>query len=84
MYGSLGHDSLTSIGLDAFDASDHVHELHDVMEGRGVPGDDDDTARKECVLSSLTSSTSHSAEQNEERGIFSDVDMALTPAAQRK
>jgi hypothetical protein len=84
VYGSLGHDNFTSIVLDTFDANDHVHELHDVMEGRGVPGDDDDTARKECVLSSPTSSTSHSAEQNEEGGIFSDDDMELHPAAQRE
>ena len=39
VYGSLGHDNLTSIDLDAFVANDHVHELHDVMKSRGVPED---------------------------------------------
>jgi chaperonin GroEL (HSP60 family) len=52
VYGSLGHDNLTSIGLDAFDATDHVHELHGVIEGRGVSGHEDDTARTQYVLSS--------------------------------
>ena len=75
VYGSLGYDNLNSIGLDAFVASDHVHELHDVMEGRRVPGDEDDTVRKHYVLSILegspSSSTSHFAEQNEEGEVSS-------------
>ena len=79
VYGSLGHDTLNSIGLDTFVAIDHVHELHDDMEGRGVHGDEHDTVRKQCVLSrsegSPSSSTSHSAEQNEEGDRFSDDDM---------
>jgi hypothetical protein len=37
VYGYLAHDNLTSIGLDAFVTTGHVHELHDVMEGFGVP-----------------------------------------------
>ena len=88
VYGSLGHDNLTSIGVDAFDANDHVHELRDVIEGRGVPGREDDIARTQCGLSSRqespSSSTSHSAEQNEEGDIFTDDDMELSPAAERE
>ena len=30
VYGSLGHEPLISIGVDAFVANDHVHELCDV------------------------------------------------------
>jgi len=69
-------------------STNHVHELHDVMEGRGVLGDEDDTARKHDVISISeglpSSNTSHSAEQNEEEEIFSDDDMELSPAAQRE
>jgi len=38
VFGSLAHDSLASIGVDAFVANDHVHELHDIMEGLSVRG----------------------------------------------
>jgi len=33
VYGSLGHDPLTSIGVEAFVADDHVHELNDAILG---------------------------------------------------
>ena len=33
MYGSLGHEPLTSIGVEAFVEDDHVHELNDAILG---------------------------------------------------
>jgi hypothetical protein len=34
VYGSLGHDALlSSVGLDAFVANDHFHELHEIVKG---------------------------------------------------
>ena len=53
-----------------------------------MSGDKDNIARKQCVLSSLegspSSSTSHSAKQNEEEYILLDDDMELSPTAQRE
>jgi hypothetical protein len=79
---------LTSIGFDDVVASDHAHELHNVMEGLVVPGREDDTSRMQCVMSSLevsqSSIPSNPAEQNVETNIFSDDDMELSPESQRE
>ena len=67
VYGSLAHDNLISIGLDAFVANDHVHELHDEMEGLGVPGHEDGSARMQVVPSGFedSPSSSHSSPAEE-------------------
>jgi len=44
VYGPLGYDALTNVGLDAFVANEHVHELHDIVAGLSVPGYDSDTS----------------------------------------
>ena len=49
MFDSLAHDSLTSIGVDAFVANDHVHELHGIMEGLSVPSNIVDGSRNFIV-----------------------------------
>ncbi len=36
-FGSLAHEALTNVGVEAFVANDHVHELHDIMEDLSVP-----------------------------------------------
>ena len=63
------------------------------MEEREAPRDEDDTARKHYVLSSSKGSPSivkqhfsfrGGANKIEEGGIVSDVDMELSPAAQRR
>ena len=35
---------LTNVGLDAFVATGHVHELHDIVAGLSIPIHDDDTS----------------------------------------
>ena len=70
VYGSLGHDPLTSIGLDAFVANDHVHELYDIMAGLYIPGHGDDAFEEEL----RQTSESDKDDQNEEDECRADDD----------
>ena len=90
MCGSLGHDNLSAIGLASFIANDHVHELHDVMEGLVVPGHEDDSAMMQGVdpsgfEESPSSGLSNPVERSEkDENASSDHDMELSLEVQRE
>jgi len=89
VYGSLSDEMLTSIGFDAFVANDHVHELHDVMEGLIVPGNAEDQAIASNISSAfeeaqLSTTSGNDEEQSEHEDAVLDDDLELTPEARRE
>ena len=85
MYGYLGHDALTNVGLDAFVAYDHVHELHDIVMGLFVPGHDSDTPmasiEKELLDHSIESDVDDENEEAETLDDEDDVDFHISSRA---
>jgi hypothetical protein len=79
VFGSLAHDSLTSIGVDAFVADDHVHELHDIMEGLSVPGNVVEVPRDTSF-----EEEEEREEEEEEGSEDTDDDMAFSPEEERE
>ena len=89
MYGSLSHENLISIGLYAFVANDHVHELHDVMEGLVDPGHEDNSVGMQGVVASgfeesLSCGLPSPAERIEDENALSDEDMDFSIEVQRE
>jgi len=88
VYGSLGYEPLISIGVDAFVADNHVHELHDLTLGLSAHG-----PRVNEGASTSTNSLSGFDEEAElsvsgegdekEESSNSDADMDLTPRTRR-
>ncbi len=89
MYGSLGHEPLISIGVDAFVANDHVHELHDLTLGWSS-----NEHRVEEGLSTSSHPLPGIGEEaelsvsdegdNQKEGSTSDDGMELTPRTRRE
>ena len=92
VYGSLGHEPLTSIGVDAFVADDHVHELHDIIEGltaREHHVEEGSSARAPSHhhLSGIDEEADFAVSdegENHDDNTLSDDDMNLTPKTQRE
>ncbi len=84
MYGSLGREPLVSIGVDAFVASDHVHELHDFTEGVSAHEHcvEEDSSTRSHPLSGIGEEAELSMTDegdSQEEGSTSNDDMDLTP-----
>ena len=90
MYGSLGHDPLTSIGVEAFVANNHVHELNDAILWLSAieHGVEEGPSTRETPLHLSWIDESELAvsdeEDDQEEDLSSDDDMDLTPKTWRE
>jgi hypothetical protein len=79
VFGSLAHDFLICVGVDAFVADDHIHELHDIMEGLSVPGNVVEVSRNPNV-----EEEEEEEEEKEEDSMDTDDDMTFSPEEERE
>jgi hypothetical protein len=67
------------VGVDAFVADDHIHELHDIMEGLSVPGNVVEVSRNPTV-----EEEEEEKEEEEENSMDTDGDMTFSPEEERE
>jgi len=83
VYGSLGHDPLSSIGIESFVANDHVHELNDISNDLSAHACDVENGASESPSSPL-SGIDEEAEDNQDDDTFTDEAEDLSPETQRE
>jgi hypothetical protein len=90
VYGSLGHEPLTSIGVEAFVEDDHVHELNDAILGLSAIEHDVEEVPSTRATSHHLSGIDEAKlavsdeEDDQEEDSSSDDGMDLTPKTRRE